>query len=82
MTTLAKVKKSALALTTAERILLVQDIWDSIVEEDAAAVRIPREHKTLISARLRAHQRDPSQIMSWAQVKRKIESALARKRKR
>ena len=81
MTTLAKVKKVALSLTPAERILLVQDIWDSIAEEPAD-VEIPEWHRQLIAQRLREHERDPSKVMTWPEMKRKIPRKLARARAR
>lgn len=80
MTTAARIKKDALALTPAERILLVQDIWDSIAQEPAT-VELPEEHRRVIEQRIRAHERDPSRITTWPQIKRRIQRKLARKRK-
>jgi len=76
---LAKVKRSALALSTAERILLVQDIWDSIAQEPER-VEIPQWHKRLIDERAREHARNPSRVLSWPEVKRRVEQSLAKNR--
>jgi putative addiction module component (TIGR02574 family) len=79
--TVANIKKQALALKPAERIRLVQEIWDSIAAEPEN-VEVPEEHLRLIEERLREHERDPSKVMSLPQVKRKIQRKLARARAR
>ena len=79
--TLAKVKKVGLSLTPAERIRLVQDIWDSIAAEPEN-VEVPEEHLRLIDERLREHGRDPSNVLTWPQVKRKLRRELARAREK
>ena len=42
----------------AERILLVEEIWDSIAA-DGAALEVPQSHKDELDRRLTSHEADP-----------------------
>jgi putative addiction module component (TIGR02574 family) len=64
-------RTSLLQLTAAERILLVQDIWDSIVEHPEA-LEISEEHRQILDARLEACRQNPNAGSSWEQVKDRI----------
>jgi putative addiction module component (TIGR02574 family) len=77
----ANIKKQALALKPAQRIRLVQEIWDSIAAEPEN-VEVPEEHLRIIDERLSEHERDPSSVLTWPQVKRKLRRNLARARGR
>ena len=77
--TVANIKKQALALKPAQRIRLVQDIWDSLAEEPEN-VEVPEEHLRLIDERLREHERDPGGAITLAELKRRVNKHLKRKR--
>ena len=79
--TVANIKKQALALKPAQRIRLVQEIWDSIAEEPEN-VKIPDWHRELLDERLRAHERDPGGVITYAELKRRVNQYLKRKRAR
>ena len=60
--------------SVAERIALVQDIWDSIAA-DAELSALTDEQKQEIDRRLAAHQANPRAAIPWEQVETE---ALAR----
>ena len=60
-----------LELSIAERILLVEEIWNSIVAE-ADAVEMTEAEKKLIDERLEAHRRNPEAGSSWEDVYKRI----------
>ena len=61
----------ALELSIAERIVLVQDIWDSIAA-NADAVELTDEEKEIIDDRLAAHRRNPDAASPWCDVRQRI----------
>ncbi|MCP4349173.1 MAG: antitoxin [Desulfobacterales bacterium] len=60
-----------LELSIAERILLVEEIWNSIVAE-ADAMELTEAEKKLIDERLEAHRRNPEAGSSWEDVYKRI----------
>ena len=59
-------------LSLAERILLVEEIWDSIAAE-AEALEVPQSHKDELDRRLTAHDADPQSGSSWEDVKTRLQ---------
>lgn len=60
-------------LSVAERIQLVEDIWDSIAARQQA-LELPETQRQELDARLEAHSRDVSAGSSWAEVKARLQS--------
>ncbi len=58
-------------LTLPERLKLVGDLWDSILE-DPGHLPVPDELTCELQARLAAHQADPRTSESWASVERTV----------
>ena len=58
-------------LSVAERLQLVEDIWDSIAE-DTGAVPVPPEVLDEAERRLAEHRRDPDSAVPWEQVKAEL----------
>lgn len=58
-------------LSVAERILLVEEIWDSIAAE-AQEVEVPQAHKDELDRRLEAYRQDPKAGSSWDEVKQRL----------
>ncbi len=58
-------------LSVAERILLVEEIWDGIAAE-THAVEVPEAHKEELDRRLEAYRQDPTAGSSWAEVKQRL----------
>jgi putative addiction module component (TIGR02574 family) len=59
-------------LSLAERILLVEEIWDSIAAE-AEALEVPQSHKDELDRRLAAYHADPQAGSSWEDVKSRLQ---------
>ena len=54
-----------------ERVLLVEDIWDSIAKS-RQNISIPEEHKAILDKRFEAFKSDPTAGSSWEDVKERI----------
>ena len=61
-------------LSLAERILLVEEIWDSIAAE-AEVLEVPQSHKDELDRRLAAYHADPHAGASWEEVKARLRSS-------
>ncbi len=59
-------------LSLAERILLVEEIWDSIAAE-AEAIEVPQSHKDELGRRLAAYHDDPHAGSSWGDGKSRLQ---------
>ncbi len=71
MSTLAKA--DILSLSVAERIQLIEDIWDSIVEMPQE-VPLTEEQKAELDRRLDAYHQDPTEGSPWGLVRERIRS--------
>jgi putative addiction module component (TIGR02574 family) len=47
-----------------EKIRLLQQLWDEVVQE-AASLPISESHRTLLDERIRQHEEAPSDIEAW-----------------
>jgi putative addiction module component (TIGR02574 family) len=59
-------------LSISERIQLVEDLWDSIVAENPAAVQLSEEQRFELNRRLKAHMDDPGSAVPWDQVRAEL----------
>jgi putative addiction module component (TIGR02574 family) len=59
-------------ISLAERILLVEEIWDSIAAE-AEALEVPQSHKDELDRRLAAYHADPQAGSNWEDVKSRLQ---------
>ena len=60
-----------LALSIPERILLVEEIWDTIAAK-AEMIEITDEEKRIIDQRLRAYYQNPNASSPWEDVYKRI----------
>lgn len=60
-----------LQLSVAERIQLVEDIWDSIAQIPEA-VPLTDEQKAELDRRLESYRANPSEGISWNELKEKL----------
>jgi putative addiction module component (TIGR02574 family) len=60
-------------LSVAERIIVVEQIWDSIAAEQAALPLTPAQVAEL-DRRLAAHRKSPGEGASWEEVKARIQA--------
>lgn len=59
-----------MSLSVAEKILLVEKIWDSIAE-DTSKQPLPEWKKELIEQRLAEHKENPDDGIAWEELKKK-----------
>jgi len=60
-------------LSTSEKILLVEDLWDSITL-DESNVPVPQSHKEELDRRLQSYESDPGNLLSLEELQGRIES--------
>ena len=60
------------SLSISERIQLVEDIWDSIVEEASGEIGLSEEQVTEVNRRVEAHRLHPESGVPWTEVRRKL----------
>ena len=58
-------------LSTPEKILLVEDLWESIAA-DESAVPVPRNHKEELDRRFERHQSDPGRLLTLEELHERI----------
>jgi putative addiction module component (TIGR02574 family) len=58
-------------LSIAERLQLVEDIWDSIADE-TEALPLTDAQKAELDRRLEQHRRDPDSAIPWEQVREEL----------
>lgn len=66
---LTEIKK----LSVAERILYVEEIWDSIVA-DQQLLGITEAQREELDRRIAAYEKNPDEVIPWKDVKSKIRS--------
>ena len=71
--TVAPKLESLLTLPAAERLALVEGLWDSLVA-DPASVPVPAWHRETLKARMADDDADPEPAQSWDAVRREIEN--------
>jgi putative addiction module component (TIGR02574 family) len=69
-----------LELPTAERLRLVEEIWDSLVLEPTS-VPIPDWHRTELDRRLARHEADRDAARPWGEVKARLTTPRGKRRK-
>ena len=60
------------SLSVSERIQLVEDIWDSIVEENPESIQLTPAQQAEVKRRLDAHDADPNSAVSWDDVRSEL----------
>lgn len=65
------VRKEIRLLSVADRLQLLEEIWDSLVETPEAVPVTDAQRKEL-ARRRRAHARNPSAAKSWAEVRARL----------
>ena len=60
-------------LGTAEKILLVEDLWESISSEESA-IPVPQSHVRELDRRLDRYKSSPGSLLSLNELRTKIES--------
>jgi putative addiction module component (TIGR02574 family) len=58
-------------LSLAERIQLVEDLWDSIAAE-GDSLPVPKSHREELERRRALHRAHPSAALPWEEVRRQL----------
>jgi putative addiction module component (TIGR02574 family) len=69
---MSTVLKRALSLNVADRLQLIEELWDSLAVTPEAIPVTDAQRKEL-ARRRRAHARNPSAAKSWEEVRAKLE---------
>lgn len=59
-------------LSTPERILLLEDLWDGIAS-DELGVPVPQSHRDELDRRSAAHEANPGALLSLAELQARVE---------
>lgn len=59
-------------LPLTERLLLVEDLWDSIARNHATDLPIPDWQKAELKRRMDKYLRNPNSVTTWPDIKRSI----------
>ena len=60
-------------LSVPERILLLQDLWDSIAS-DESSVPVPQSHREELDRRLAEYERDPGKLLTLDDLRGRVEA--------
>jgi len=60
-------------LTILERIVLVEEIWDTI-EQEQDSLLLSEHEKTILDERLTSLENNPQDMLSWDEIKNRIRS--------
>jgi putative addiction module component (TIGR02574 family) len=69
-------KAEILRLSVSERIILVEDIWDSIAEAPEE-IALSRAQELELDARLDAYHKNPDEGSPWAMVRDRVRAGRA-----
>jgi putative addiction module component (TIGR02574 family) len=58
-------------LDVAERIVIVEEIWDSLAREEAD-IPLSEYEKNILDTRLASLEADPDNLTTWEEIKKKI----------
>ena len=70
-----------LGLPAAERLRLVEEIWDSLAAEPSS-VPVPDWHRTELDRRLARHAADGDAVRSWTEVKSRLSASPPKRRRK
>jgi putative addiction module component (TIGR02574 family) len=58
-------------LSTPEKILLLEDLWDTIAANESG-VPVPQSHKVELDRRLKRYESDPGKLLSLEELQARI----------
>jgi putative addiction module component (TIGR02574 family) len=59
-------------LSISERLLLAQDLWESVVDDHPDSVQLTEAQRQELDRRLDAYRQAPQEGRSWQQVKERL----------
>ena len=73
--TKTEIIKQASKLSPAEKILLIEELWDSIEENN---IEFSEEHRKIIRKRIEAEKQNPDEVYTWEEVKKYARNAKSK----
>ena len=70
-----------LRLSPTQRLLIAQDLWDSVIDQPDA-LALSEEQRAVLDERLAAYESDPQAGSSWQEVRKRIQDSGRRVAKR
>ena len=70
---MSTVRKEIQSLSVSDRLQLLEEIWDSLVDETPEAVPVIDAQRKELARRRRAHARNPSAAKPWAEVRARLQ---------
>ncbi len=61
-----------------ERLILVEELWDSIAA-DSSAVPLTEAQRTELDRRIAEHEANPDDVVPWEEIKTSITNTAARR---
>jgi putative addiction module component (TIGR02574 family) len=61
-------------LSVPERILLLEDLWESIASEPSS-VPVPQSHRAELDRRLADYEKDPGNLLTLEDLRQRVETA-------
>ena len=66
---------AALSLSPDERLRLIEQLWDSLVDERGNTLALSPEIRAELDQRLDAHRANPNETLSWSEIQRRVRDA-------
>jgi len=60
-------------LTIPEKILLLEDLWDSIASEESS-IPVPQSHREELDRRLADYEKDPGRLLTLDDLRGRVEA--------
>jgi putative addiction module component (TIGR02574 family) len=60
-------------LSVPERILLLEDLWESIASEPSS-VPVPQSHRAELDRRLAGYEKDPGRLLTLEDLRQRVET--------
>lgn len=74
------IRDQLFSLPPEERLLLAEDLWKSLVDEESVLL-LSEEHRQILEERLREFEEHPDNALSWDEVKVDAQRAFAEHRR-
>ena len=59
------------SLNISQKIMLVEEIWDSIAQEQGQ-IAVTDEEKAILDERLSSFEANPNDVISWEEIKQRL----------
>ncbi|EDM77046.1 hypothetical protein PPSIR1_16135 [Plesiocystis pacifica SIR-1] len=68
-------QSAVLSLSPEQRLRLIEQLWDSLVDDRGDSLELSPEIRAELDRRLDAHRANPDETLNWAELQRRIRDA-------